>query len=130
MPKTVKEKIERGEMASSERAKNQGKRKIGKKIALIFVKYKDHVLFRNCDSSKIKPAIRTVVGWVVFENAEGLVICSDLPVKRSTSEKSLESGFLILKSDIIERHELGFGKAFMSSCLVCFGHKLPYNREN
>lgn len=115
-------------MASSERSKNQNK-KNGEKIALILVKYKDHVLFRNCDSTKIAPIVRKAVGWLMAENSESMVICSDLPAKMSAVEKPIGSGFLILKSEIIERHELGFGKAFKLSCLACCGHQMPYTRE-
>ena len=68
--------------------------------------------FRNCDSSKIKPHIREMVGWLCYENIEALCILSDKPVKpiKMRARKILESGFVILKSDILERVYFDMGK--------------------
>ena len=123
--------MERGETASSERSKNQNRKKREKlhQTPLTYIKYQDHILFRNCDSSKIKPAIREVIGWVISENAEAVVICSDVPVELLPNEKPVESGFLILKNDIIERYEVESGNAFKRSRIAYCGQKKPYKME-
>jgi hypothetical protein len=122
----------RREMASSERSKNRNKekREIEQQTALTYIKYRDHVLFRNCDPSKIKPVIREVVGWVTFESSEALIICSDVPAEPLPHRKPVESGFLILKNAIIERHGLESGKAFKRSRIAYCGQKKPYKTEN
>lgn len=118
-------------MASSERSKNRNKKKreIEQKTVLTYIKYRDHVLFRNCDPSKIKPATREAVGWVTSENSEAIVICSDLPAEPMPYEKTLQSGFIILKNDVIERRELESDKAFKRSRITYCGQKKPYKTE-
>jgi len=110
-----KNKTKRGDLASRKCSENQNKKKIiklGKKIKMIYVIYKDHVFFRNCDSSKIKPHIREMVGWLCYENTEALCILSDKPVKpiKIRARKILESGFVILQSDILVRVYFNMGK--------------------
>ena len=105
----------RGEMASKERAKNQNKENKNGKKALMYIKYLDHVLFSNCDSSKIKASIREAVGWKTFEDQEIIRICTDMPVQLLPNEKTLESGLIILKNSILEKFEVDFGKQFKSN---------------
>jgi hypothetical protein len=123
---------EGGVKASRECSKNHSKEieYSGEKVAPTYVKYKDHVLFRNCDSSEMKPSIREVVGWLAFENSEAMCICSDKPVEPLRHEKSVESGVVILKSDVLEKHELESGKAFKRTRIAhCGQKKSPVNGE-
>jgi hypothetical protein len=99
-------------MASRERAKSQNKENKNGKKALTYIKYRDHVLFKNCDSSGIKPLVRETIGWLSFENQEVICICSDLPIDPLPKEKMIESGFVILKSEVLEKHELDLSKQF------------------
>ena len=92
-------------MASKECFKYLGKKNKPKvsyeKSTLVYVKYRDHVLFRNFDSSKIKSSIREVVGWLTSQNTENICICCDKAVNPLPNEKR-ESGFIILKTDVLE----------------------------
>ena len=110
----MKNKVEnqRGEMASNERNKNQNKENKNGKKALIYIKYLDHVLFRNCNSSKIKPSLREAVGWITFENQDIIRICTDMPVQLLPNEKIIESGLVIIKNSILEKFEIDFGNQF------------------
>ena len=38
--------------------------------SLFYVRYLDHVLFKNMDSDLCRPVVREVVGWLVKESAE------------------------------------------------------------
>ncbi len=76
------------------------------KAKLIYVQYRDHVEFRNSDSSQMKECVREVVGWLFRETDEHLCICCDRAVSLLPFEKPSESGFIILKSDILETHLL------------------------
>ena len=98
----------KGGMAQSrDRSENQNKKKqlleFGKKTKLTYVKYSDHVLFRYCDSSKLKPCIRETIGCLTFEDKNALYICSDIPTKPIFNIKKQESGLIILKSTVLER---------------------------
>lgn len=99
-------------MASRERAKSQNKENKNGKKTLTYIKYRDHVLFKNCDSSEIKPSVRETIGWLSYENQEVICICSDLPIESLPKEKMVESGFVILKSEVLEKLELDLGKQF------------------
>lgn len=118
-------------MASSECSINLGKKNIfedfGGKLTLLYVKYQDHVLFRNCDSSEIKPSIREVVGWLTFESSDNICICYDKPVDPLPNEKR-ESGFVILKSDVLEVFEL-LPKTFKQTRITSYGQKALKNGE-
>ena len=112
-------------MASSECSASLSKKNVfkefGGKLTLLYVKYRDHVLFRNCDSSEIKPSVREVVGWLTFESTDNICICYDKPVDPLPNEKR-ESGFIILKSDVLEVSEL-FPKAFKRTRITSYGQK-------
>ncbi|MDQ1280668.1 MAG: hypothetical protein QG670_1931 [Thermoproteota archaeon] len=76
------------------------------KPKLIHVKYMDHVEFRNLDSKQLKECVREVVGWLVRETNEALCICCDRAVDPLPFGKSSESGFIILKSDVLETRRI------------------------
>ena len=76
------------------------------KFSLVYVKYVDHVLFRNADSSLLKPCVREVVGWLIRETNEVLCICHERAVELLPFEKPSESGLIILKSDVREKRRI------------------------
>jgi hypothetical protein len=73
---------------------------------LFYVKYLDHVLFRNADSSLLRPCVREVVGWLIKETDDALYLCHDRAVKPLPFGKPSESGFIILKNDVLEKMQL------------------------
>ena len=76
------------------------------KPKLIYVRYRDHVEFRNSDSSQLEECTREVVGWLVRETDEALCLCCDRAVSLLPFGKPSESGFIILKSDVLETKKL------------------------
>jgi len=76
---------------------------------LVYVRYRDHVLFRNANSSLYQPAIRECVGWIAKENDEAIWILWDRSVSKLPHERIQleESGLVILKSEILEMKKLG-----------------------
>lgn len=90
------------------------------------IRYRDHVLFRNCDAEKIEPCNRQAVGWVVAENSLAVNVCSDMPLELS-SEPKKESGLVILKSDIVECRKISFDKPFKQKSIAPNGQEKPYN---
>jgi hypothetical protein len=73
---------------------------------LFYVKYRDHILFKNTDPILLKPSEREVVGWLVKETDEAVYLCHDRSVESHPFEKSSESGLIILKTDILERKRI------------------------
>ena len=74
---------------------------------IIYVRYKDHILFRNSNPELYKsPNIREAVGWLYEETDEILVLILDKSVKQLPHETS-RVGLTLLKSDILEKKEIG-----------------------
>jgi hypothetical protein len=70
---------------------------------LIFVRYRDHVLYNRNSALALQPQIREAVGWLVY-NCELYVILSwdrdaDPPTLHGGDPKA--SGLVLLKSDIL-----------------------------
>jgi len=113
-------------MASRECNKKQIKKKkeiikFRGKTALLYIKYEDHVLFLYCNPYEMDSCIREVVGWLTFENETKICISSDRLVDPLPNEKR-ESGFVILKNNIIEVLEL-LPNSFKQIRLVDYGQK-------
>ena len=128
-----KNNLKGGRATSRDRSENQNKKKqfleFGEKTKLTYVKYSDHVLFRNCDSSKLKPCIRETVGWLTFEDKNALYICSDIPTKPIFNMKKQESGLIILKSAVLERIDGNLTRILSTNQEHSLG-KCPKNGEN
>lgn len=68
---------------------------------LVYVRYRDHVLFKNCSARSVKPVSREAVGWLVRQNEEALWLVSDKPTG-SCRKDSLETGLVLLRKDVLE----------------------------
>ena len=70
---------------------------------LVRIKYVDQVLYKNKDSSFVKPSVRETVGWIYEENDEYILLFHDQPLNRQTNEYlHPESGILILRCTILD----------------------------
>ena len=80
--------------------------------ALVYVRYLDHVLFRNSDASMFMPALRETVGWLHCETADAVWLLWERSVKPLPHERcpAEESGLVLLKSDIVEMRRLPLQK--------------------
>ncbi len=125
----LQSKIRGGEKASRECPDYYSKDKVKEKSALVRVKYLDHVLFRNCNPAQVKPNIREVIGWLISETPEALCVCSDLSIEPLENEKTIGSGLVILKSDVVKIRKLEIDKAFKHSNIAISGQKKPYKME-
>ena len=73
---------------------------------LVYVRYKDHILLKNANPRLYFDVVeREAIGWLIFETDEFLCILNDRSVQPIPNEVC-ESGFSILKSDIIETREI------------------------
>jgi hypothetical protein len=77
-------------------------------MTVFYIKYKDHVLFRNADISLLNPSIREVVGWLEKETEEAVFLCFDRSFHNLPHEvPSMESGLILLKENVLEMKEIG-----------------------
>jgi len=75
-------------------------------MTLVYVRYMDHVIFRNSDASLYYPSLRECVGWIFKETPEEVVILYDRSVERLPNQVR-ESGLVLSRNDIIEIKEIG-----------------------
>ena len=94
----------------------KGEAQLTEKRNLVYVKYRDHVLFRNADPSLFRPSVREVVGWLLGETEEVLCLCYERAIERLPFEKPSEQGIIILKSAVLELSELDVKET--SSCKI------------
>jgi hypothetical protein len=82
----------------------------------VYVRYKDHILFKNVWQPVADAVERETIGWLSKQTDEIILIAHDrtLPDPRITMGKS--SGVIILKSCIIEIHALPLQKN--SNCIL------------
>jgi len=76
----------------------------------VYIRYRDHVLFRNTPETLENGAERETVGWLTRENKELLCIQHDRTIKSLQCACSSVSGLVLLKSCILEIHALPLQK--------------------
>jgi hypothetical protein len=72
-------------------------------LKLVYVRYKDHVYFKNYQNPPSQAVERETVGWVKEENAELMLVVCDKAVSNSIGQVN---GLIVLKSCILEMVEL------------------------
>ncbi len=70
---------------------------------LIYVRYRDHVLYNRSFAEAMAPQIRETIGWLVYESEEYLTLKWDKDAEPPTLKggDSKATGLVILRSDII-----------------------------
>jgi hypothetical protein len=117
-----------GVVASREGSENRGKEgdpRFAKKGVPIYVKYRDHVLFKNCNPGKVEFCTRELMGWLVGEDPKAILICIDQPTDPLKHEKINATGLVILKDCILETYKVKIKKPFNHSRLSYLGPKQP-----
>jgi hypothetical protein len=77
--------------------------------AVVYMRYRDHVLYHRSDPTIMKPQVRETVGWLVYDCADYIIIAWDRdagpPTLKNGDPKA--SGLVILRGDILELRDLG-----------------------
>jgi hypothetical protein len=77
----------------------------------VYVRYKDHVLFRNVVNPIEEAVERETIGWLTKQNDEIMLIEHDRTIQNEHIPSSQGSGLIILKSCILEICELPLQKS-------------------
>ena len=79
----------------------QGEKRLGD---IIYVRYKDHVLFRDMDSSTANPFTRECIGWLDFEGEDYVrIVWERFSMPDPPNEaKPRATGLVILKKALME----------------------------
>jgi len=70
--------------------------------SVVYIRYKDHVLFKNTPQPVKDAAERETVGWLTQETGELLCLQHDRTVESPHCSSGTASGLLLLKSCILE----------------------------
>ena len=76
--------------------------------SLVFVRYQDHVLFRNVDPETAKPIVQEAWGQLQYEDPEyiRLVVARYQEPNNDGKATRKATGLVILKKTILEMHKL------------------------
>jgi hypothetical protein len=76
--------------------------------SVVYVRYKDHVLYRNIRDPIEEAVERETVGWLARENGEVILVEHDRTPQCLQLPRGSGSGVIILKSCILELRSLLF----------------------
>ena len=76
----------------------------------VYIRYKDHVLFKNIKQPVEEAMERETIGWLSKETGEIILVEHDRTMPNLQLNGGQSSGLIILKSCIIEIHELPLQK--------------------
>jgi len=70
----------------------------------VYVRYRDHVLFKDVDPSALKPLEREAIGFLAHEATDYIQIIWERSVENGSNPaiKTKATGLVILRSDILE----------------------------
>lgn len=70
--------------------------------SIVYIRYKDHVLFRNTAKPVKDADERETVGWLTHENKERICVEHDRTIESLQHASGRGSGLVLLKSCILE----------------------------
>ncbi|MEJ5328333.1 MAG: hypothetical protein WHU54_08845 [Candidatus Bathyarchaeia archaeon] len=76
----------------------------------VYVRYKDHVLYKNIQQPIEEAVERETIGWLTKQTDEIMLIEHDRTIPDAQIPSGSGSGLIILKSCILELHELPLQK--------------------
>jgi hypothetical protein len=76
---------------------------------LIYIRYRDHVLYHRTQPETLGPQTRECVGWLIYDCADYIILTWDRdggsPTLKGADPKA--SGLVLLRSDILELKRIG-----------------------
>ena len=76
---------------------------------MVYVRYRDHVVFRNVDPETQSPIVQEAVGWFDHEDEEylRLIVARYHEHDSNGNTRTKATGFVILKKTILETRRIG-----------------------
>jgi len=68
----------------------------------VYVRYKDHVIFKNISQPVVQAAERETVGWLTKQNEEIMLIEHDRTIESREMSSGQGNGIVILKNCVLE----------------------------
>jgi hypothetical protein len=77
----------------------------------VYVRYKDHVLFKNIKQPIAEAIERETIGWLTKQNEEIMLIEHDRTIPNAQIPSGQGSGLVILKSCVLEMRKIPLQKS-------------------
>jgi len=76
---------------------------------LVYIRYLDHVLFKDADATQYRPWSRETCGWLDYENEECVrIVWERFAMPDPPNEaKPRATGLVIMKSAVLEMRRIG-----------------------
>jgi len=75
---------------------------------VVFIRYQDHVLFKDASASQYKPWTRETIGWLDYEDEEFVrIVWEQFHEPAPPLARVRSTGLSILRKDIIEIRRVG-----------------------
>lgn len=76
--------------------------------SIVYVRYRDHVLFRNVTPDIWRPFIREAIGWLDYEDSECIRLVWERFAEPREDEEARQrsTGIVILRSTILKMREV------------------------
>jgi hypothetical protein len=81
-----------------------------KKDSAVYIRYLDHVLYKNTPKPIEEPAERETIGWLTQETGKLYCIQHDRTIESLQYPNGSASGLILLKNCVIEMHKLPLQK--------------------
>jgi len=91
------------------------------KGSIVYIRYKDHVLFKNTAKPVKDIADRETIGWLTHENKEHVCVEHDRTIESLEYASGTGSGLVLLKSCILEIRALPLQKFHRGSLIFRSG---------
>ena len=83
---------------------------------LLYVRYNDHVIYKNIIQPAPKAIERETVGWLAHENQDIILVEHDRTIKRNDISSGKSNGIIILRSCILEIKPLQKNSKWKLNC--------------
>ena len=83
---------------------------------LLYVRYKDHVIYKNILQPNPEAIERETVGWLTHQNQDIILIEHDRTIQRQDISSGKSNGIIILKSCILEIRPLQKNSKWKLNC--------------
>jgi len=68
----------------------------------VYVRYEDHVLFKNMKDPPAEAIVRETIGWLTRETGEVLLIEHDRPLQNQRASSGHCNGVIVMKDSVLE----------------------------
>jgi hypothetical protein len=101
--------------------------------SVVYVRYLDHVLFKDAEPQTFGPFVREAIGWLDYEASDFIRLTWERSVENGSTPviKTKATGLVVLKADILEMKPINKIKIYQAKVGIIEPHeKNRYHDKN